>query len=54
MNNSRLKAELSKFNKASDSNVLDGDVISTIKGGANNTCGFKIGCDENCRTKKRR
>ncbi len=51
MNNSRLKAELSKFNKASDVNVLDGDIISTIKGGANNTCGFKIGCDGKCREK---
>ncbi len=51
MNNSRLKAELSKFNKASDVQALDGDVISTIKGGAYNNCGFKIGCDTKCRDK---
>ncbi len=56
MKNENLKSELAKFNAIDKSSELEGEVITTIRGGvyACGKCGFKIGCDEKCVTKERR
>ncbi len=57
MTNKNLRSELAKFNELNKSTELEGEVINTLRGGyiANcpDNCGFKIGCDQKCRTKNR-